>query len=423
MSVALRPVRTQVQSETGAERRNGTCATQALSALFLAAAVAAACNGPSVLAPDPATCKFDVAPTAQQLSRGSQASGRITVATTGSCTWAATTDVSWIKLTRLTSGRGNGWVDFEVAVNVRVGDASQRTGSVTIAGQRSTITQAGEESTTACTFTLDPASQTIGAAGGPGTPVRVVTGPCRWTATSDVPWITVTGGASGLGDNFVAFSVEANTGAARTGTITIADRTATISQTAAGAAAPRPPLASTCPFTILPNVNAISVGALDRGSIAVMTAGTCRWTAISNDAWITILSGASGTGSGVVSYSVASNNTGSSRRGTITIAGLTFTFAQAALTGPLPQTPCVYTLSQENQPVKAFGGKGSFSLTTANYCGWSAVSNDTWITILTGDSGRGNGTVTFFVAPNFGPDRRGTLTVAGRKATVIQGGW
>jgi hypothetical protein len=54
--------------------------------------------------------------------------------------------------------------------------------------------------------------------------------------------------------------------------------------------------------------------------------GACNWTAVSNVSWITITSGASGTGSGTVTYSVAS--TTSSRTGTMTIAGLTFTVKQ-----------------------------------------------------------------------------------------------
>ena len=49
------------------------------------------------------------------------------------------------------------------------------------------------------------------------------------------------------------------------------------------------------------------------------TAG-CAWTAVSNDAFITVTSGASGTGNGAVGISVAAN-TGPFRSGTLTIAG------------------------------------------------------------------------------------------------------
>jgi len=54
-------------------------------------------------------------------------------------------------------------------------------------------------------------------------------------------------------------------------------------------------------------------------------------------------------------------------------------------------------------------------------CDWHAVSNDAFITIDSGASGNGNGTVNFTVAPNTtGAARTGTLTVAGRTVTINQ---
>jgi hypothetical protein len=249
----------------------------------------------------------------------------MTVATMNGCTWAATTDVGWITLTPPTSGSGDGRVSFAVAGNTAIG-AGQRTGSIIIAGRRSTITQAGAT----CFYSIDPESQTIGAAGGAGTPIGVSTGGCRWTATSEAPWITVMAGASGLGNGVVAFSVAANdTGGTRTGTLTIADRTATIIQPAAAVAVPRPPpTIAACPYTISPAFNGMSWIGGGGHNVSVTTAGICGWTATSNDTWITIVTGASGTGNGEVVYAVAGNTTGTTRRGTLTIAGLTVTIAQ-----------------------------------------------------------------------------------------------
>ena len=422
MSVAWRPVRTPVHSGTAAGRRSGTRSTLVLSPLFLAAAVAVGCGGSSVLSPDPAACTFEISPSARQVSTPSNAAGTIRVETTSTCTWTATTDVRWIHLTRSTGGRGNGWVSVEVDGNFGLGGTKERTGSVIIAGQRSTVTQVGDPPPAGCSYTIDPGSQTLGAMFGATAHVGVATDRfCHWTATSDAPWITVTTG-SGVGSGVVGFSLAPNTGAARTGTLTIAGRTATIGQTAAGAAAPRPPAPSACTYTISPIFNGGEAAAPERSGIDVLTSNTCAWTATSNDAWITIVSGARGTGNGVVNYSIPSNGTGSSRTGRITIAGLTFVYAQGGITGPRQQSPCTYTLSQNSQTVKSFGGKSTISLTASSFCGWVAVSNDSWITILAGE-GTGNGTVTFFVTPNFGPDRRGTLTVGGRRATIEQSGW
>jgi hypothetical protein len=55
---------------------------------------------------------------------------------------------------------------------------------------------------------------------------------CTWTATSNASWLTITSGASGNGSGTVAFDVAANPGGVRTGTLTIADPTLTVTQTA-----------------------------------------------------------------------------------------------------------------------------------------------------------------------------------------------
>jgi hypothetical protein len=52
-----------------------------------------------------------------------------------------------------------------------------------------------------------------------------------WTAQADVPWITIVTTMPQFGDNRVSFTVAANaTGAARTATITVRDKSVVISQ-------------------------------------------------------------------------------------------------------------------------------------------------------------------------------------------------
>jgi beta-propeller repeat-containing protein/BACON domain-containing protein len=65
------------------------------------------------------------------------------------------------------------------------------------------------------------------------------------------------------------------------------------------------------------------------GSVAVIAPPNCDWTAVSNDSWITITSGESGTGNGVVEYSVADNSDSQQRIGTMLIATKTFTVIQS----------------------------------------------------------------------------------------------
>jgi hypothetical protein len=80
------------------------------------------------------------------------------------------------------------------------------------------------------TFSLNPTSQNFSVAGSNGIVNVTSTGSCGWTATSNASWITVTSGASGTGNGTVGFSVAANTGAQRNGTVTIAGRTFTVTQ-------------------------------------------------------------------------------------------------------------------------------------------------------------------------------------------------
>ncbi len=81
------------------------------------------------------------------------------------------------------------------------------------------------------TNSINPTSQNFGAAGSSGIVNVSSTGSCAWTAASNASWLTVTSGSSGAGSGTVGFNVAANTGAAqRTGTLTIAGRTFTVTQ-------------------------------------------------------------------------------------------------------------------------------------------------------------------------------------------------
>jgi hypothetical protein len=55
-------------------------------------------------------------------------------------------------------------------------------------------------------------------------------------------------------------------------------------------------------------------------AIAVSTGSGCTWTATSNESWIAVTSGTSGTGSGTVRITVARNDD-KKRHGTLSVAG------------------------------------------------------------------------------------------------------
>jgi hypothetical protein len=83
-------------------------------------------------------------------------------------------------------------------------------------------------------FNISPSSQNLGVSGSTGVISVTLTGNCTlsaWTAVSNSPFITVTSGASGMGNGTVGFTVAANPNPTqRTGTITAAGRTFTVAQ-------------------------------------------------------------------------------------------------------------------------------------------------------------------------------------------------
>ncbi len=84
-----------------------------------------------------------------------------------------------------------------------------------------------------CAYSISPPSLTIGASGGAGNTISVTTqAGCAYTAVSNNSFITINSGASGSGNGTVVFTVAANSGAARTGTITVGGRTFTVNQAA-----------------------------------------------------------------------------------------------------------------------------------------------------------------------------------------------
>jgi hypothetical protein len=80
------------------------------------------------------------------------------------------------------------------------------------------------------------------------------------------------------------------------------------------------------------------------------------------------------------------------------------------------------SLSRASQSFTASGGNASLNVSGLSHCAWMAATNDNWITITSGSSGSGDGTVNFSVASHHNPaPRSGTLTVANQTFRVYQG--
>ena len=146
-----------------------------------------------------------------------------------------------------------------------------------------------------------------------------------------------------------------------------------------------------------------------------MTAGAgCAWSAATNEAWIAITSGATGSGNGSVGFSVAANS-GSARTGTATIATQTFTVNQAA-----GSATCTYSISTPDANIGPDAAQGTVSVVAGAGCPWTATSDAPWITVVSGSPGTGNGQILVRLTANTGPERTGTVTIATQKWTVTQ---
>ena len=172
-----------------------------------------------------------------------------------------------------------------------------------------------------CGYALTPNSADFSSTGGSGSVTVTATSTnCVWTAISNSGFITITSGSGGTGSGTVNYTVAADTDTnsfGRTGTMTIAGRTFTVTQASPG-----------CSFT-LDSTNASFNAAGGSGSVTVSVNGSnCAWTATSNSGFITITSGSSSGGNGTVNYAVAANTNSFPLTGTMTIAGQTFTVTQ-----------------------------------------------------------------------------------------------
>lgn len=177
-----------------------------------------------------------------------------------------------------------------------------------------------------CSYSLSPSSQTFDSDGGSGSFSVSASSGCNWDATTSQGWIHITSGSSGSGNGTVSFTVDTRSNPSdRSGTIKVAGKTFTITQSGP----------TSCSYSISPTSRTHDSNG-GTGTVSVSTTTGCSWEATSNKSWISITGGSSGDGNGTVSYSVGTNSGSSSRSGTLTIAGKTFTVTQSGNSTPPP---------------------------------------------------------------------------------------
>lgn len=81
---------------------------------------------------------------------------------------------------------------------------------------------------------------------------------------------------------------------------------------------------------------------------------------------------------------------------------------------------CPYTLASTIASLGPGAATGSVAISSPGSCDWTASSSVQWITITSGSSGNGNGAVAYSIAPNGGPGRFGTISIADQTFTITQ---
>jgi hypothetical protein len=238
---------------------------------------------------------------------------------------------------------------------------------------------------------------------------------CSWTATAGAAWITITDGATGSGPGTVTYSVGANGAAtSRTGTLTVGGLSHSVTQQGRSATA--------CSYEL-------SAGGADfskdggSGTFTVSAPTECSWTASSGVAWLAIIAGGEGSGTGVVTYTVARHSEIAERSASITVADRRFTVRQSGDVGV-----CQYSVAPVLLSPCMAGGTVTATITTQASCPWTAAADAAWLNVPSGSSGSGSRTVSIAFSDNYDAPREGLVMVrwstptAGQNIRVAQAG-
>jgi photosystem II stability/assembly factor-like uncharacterized protein len=151
-----------------------------------------------------------------------------------------------------------------------------------------------------CDYTIAPSAKSFAAAADTGTVTVTAAAGCAWTAASNATWLTITAGSSGSGNGTMTYGVAANPASSRSGTLTIAGQTFTVTQSAPSAVSlDRTSLNFTATSTGTSFVSATSAQTVH---LTQSGTGVVTWTASSTTPWL-VVSPTSGSGSGALTVS------------------------------------------------------------------------------------------------------------------------
>jgi hypothetical protein len=299
-------------------------------------------------------CTYSISPTnANFLANGG--TFNVNVYTENGCNWTATTNnTNWIAIVQGNSGSGNGTVKLSVTSNT---SSNSRAATLTIAGKTFTAQQEGASNNQSNLTPYKPDGWSDKIVVSNSTGSTTDSNSLKSTDTIYVDWAVLNNGNADSGSyvvdlyvdgikkyswdcssvpNNYCYLVDFEIGSLSAGTHTIrivADSNEKVNESNESDNTYEKNITvlndtPTCNYSISPTSQSFAATG-GTNSVSVSTSNSCNWTAVSNANWISITSGANGTGNGTVKYSVTNNSSSSSRSATLTIATKTFTVTQA----------------------------------------------------------------------------------------------
>ena len=267
-----------------------------------------------------------------------------------------------------------------------------------------------------CSVVVSPSSLSVAAAGGATTLSVTIDSGCAWTAWSDESWIEVVDGAARSGSGPVSLEISANSGALRTGAVTVAGRVVTVTQ-AAGALSvtwtpASPEIGEQAQFALggveTPIVSvAWDFGGEGCGGFARRT--TCIPAAELDCRRASFAYAASGT----VNVSIIVTTAAGSLEPVV--RPLTVRATGSCEGG------CSYAVAPSSAHFLSSGGAGEIAVSTLSTCAWSATTDQAWIRLTGATAGVGSGRITYAVDSNPGAARDGWIVIGGQYFAVVQG--
>lgn len=321
--------------------------------------------------------------------------------------WTVSESEDWITVTDAGNGQGGDVVEIMLEENPSY---NAREGVVTIGTEAFHVRQLGR---TSLVFKIDVQEAAFGKDGSVGERIAVTATPdLAWTATSSADWIEILSG-TGAGNGVTTYRVKPNP--------TLYPRTGEIVVTAGDSAvsAKRLSIAQAESTAALSMDGYEFEAAGETVTVGLATDSFVGWSILNTNAWITV-SGIPASGAAELALKADANTSVKSRSGVIRIAEHEFRVRQKGRGVTVDYEVRVFDTDGKPQ---GGGAENVIAVGAESDVSWTAeASDETWIVVYEGKSGKGNGSVKYLVAPYVGAGeiRTGSIAIGDQVVYITQ---